>query len=319
MSQRLILVFVDIVLPLLVGYLLCQKQIISDRINTALIRFNVVVLVTILSLASFWVLPLSVELILLPIYGIVFTILPCVVAMATFARTFPNYLDKGAYVLTATLSNMGTIGGVCAFILYDELGFAYVNLMATPQNILLIIMCFPLAQYYLDKHRAVEASTRFRLDLRAMFLTWNQLPFLGMLLGIYFNYIGMERPELVAALFKPLVHVSAWISLIPVGFLIDFGRARKCYGRIMSLLPLRFVIIPAIMYALASCFFTDQIILASMLIVALTPSAINAVICTRLYHLNVDIATTAFVVTTPIFLLVIYPILYFYLISGGRL
>lgn len=319
MSQRLILVFVDIILPLIVGYLLCQRQIISDKLNTALIRFNVVVLVTILSLASFWVLPLSMELLLLPVYGIVFTFLPCVVAMATFARSFPNYLDRGAYVLTATLSNMGTIGGVCAFILHDELGFAYINLMATPQNILLVIMCFPLAQYYLDRHRAVESRTRFRLDLRAMFLTWNQLPFLAMLLGMYFNYMEIERPALVAQLFQPLVHVSAWISLLPVGFLLDFGRARAYYRRIWTLLPLRFVIIPAIMYMLATCFFADQVILTSMLIVALTPSAINAVICTRLYNLNVDIATSAFIMTTPIFLLLIYPILYFYITLGGTL
>lgn len=319
MSNRLFLVFIDIILPLMAGYYLHHKHIMSDRLNNLLIKCNIIIVLTLLSIASFWVLPLSVDLLLLPLYGILFTIVPCLLAIVTFAKTFSNYLDRGAYVMSATLSNVGTIGGLCAFILYDELGYAYVNLIATPQNILLVVLCFPLAQYYLDKHKASEAKTNFHLNLREMFITWNQLPFLGMLAGITLNIMEVQRPQPVADMFQCLVHAGAWISLTPVGYLMEFGKAREYYKKILSLLPLRYIIVPAIMYTIACTYFTDQVILASMLIVALTPSAINAVLCARLYNLNIDITTAAFILTTPIYLLVVFPILYLYITNGGNL
>lgn len=319
MSSRLIFVFIDIILPLMTGYFLHQRHIVSERTNNLFIKLNIIVVITLLSIASFWVLPLSIDLLLLPIYGILFTIIPCLLAVVTFARSFPNYLDRGAYIMSATLSNVGTIGGLCAFILYDELGYAYVNLIATPQNILLVILCFPMAQYYLDKHKANVARTKFQVNLKEMFLTWNQLPFVGMLVGITLNLQGIPRPQIIADIFQSLVHVGAWIALIPVGYLIQFGKAQEYYGKILSLLSLRYIIVPAIMYCLACSFFTDQVILATMLIVALTPSAINAVLCARLYQLTVDITTAAFLLTTPIFLLIIFPLLYIYLTNGGSL
>lgn len=319
MSNRLFLVFIDIILPLMAGYYLHHKHIMSDRLNNLLIKCNIIIVLTLLSIASFWVLPLSVDLLLLPLYGILFTIVPCLLAIVTFAKTFSNYLDRGAYVMSATLSNVGTIGGLCAFILYDELGYAYVNLIATPQNILLVVLCFPLAQYYLDKHKASGAKTNFHLNLREMFITWNQLPFLGMLAGITLNIMEVQRPQPVADMFQCLVHAGAWISLTPVGYLMEFGKAREYYKKILSLLPLRYIIVPAIMYTIACTYFTDQVILASMLIVALTPSAINAVLCARLYNLNIDITTAAFILTTPIYLLVVFPILYLYITNGGNL
>jgi len=319
LSSRFLFVILDIIAPLVAGYFLNRRQLMNDRVNTFLIKTNIIVILTLMSISCFWILPLSAELLWLPIYGILFTLLPGGLAMAAFARRFRNYLDRGAYVVSAMMSNIGTIGGVCAYILYGELGFAYVNLMATPQNILLVVLCFPLARYYYDKHQAAEARVKFRFNLREMFLTWNQLPFVGMLVGMALKHYGVERPQAVADAFQVLVHAGAWVSLLPVGYLLNFSRASSYFGQVWTQLPLRYLLVPCLMFALAKLLFTDQIILACMLLVALTPSAINAVLTARLYQLNVDITTAAFLLTTPIFLVVIFPMLYFYLAWGGIL
>ena len=57
-NARLVYLFTDLILPIIVGYLLYQRQMLSDTIVNRLIRINVVVFFTLLSFFSFWALPL---------------------------------------------------------------------------------------------------------------------------------------------------------------------------------------------------------------------------------------------------------------------
>ena len=218
--------------------------------------------------------------------------------------------------MSAMLSNIGTLGGLCAFILYNEIGFAYAQIVGTFQNILLVLLCFPLAQYYQTKHAAAQKKTRIHFNLREMFLTWNQLSVLGMLLGILLHATGIERPALLGQFFQSLVHIGAWTALLPVGYLVDFKRARLYYRRVLDLIPLRFLIVPAAIYGIARTLFTDQILLGTILILATAPTAINAVLTSRLYKLNVDLAVASFLTTTIIFLFLIFPAIFFYVQTG---
>ncbi|MBQ2140931.1 MAG: AEC family transporter, partial [Acidaminococcaceae bacterium] len=127
------------------------------------------------------------------------------------------------------------------------------------------------------------------------------------------------RPPALGILFHNLVHVLAWVSLLPVGFLIDFGRARFYYRKVISMLWLRFVIVPVLFYLLFKLLFTDQVLLGSLLLMAATPAAINSVITAQLYKLNVDITIASFLLTTVVFVLVVFPLFFFYIHFGGRL
>lgn len=73
---RLGLVFLDIVLPLLTGYLLKTHNIISRQTCGRLIQFNVVVFCTFINFISFWGLKLSASLLLLPLASILLTVVP---------------------------------------------------------------------------------------------------------------------------------------------------------------------------------------------------------------------------------------------------
>ena len=67
-NARLIYLGTDLILPLIVGYLLYQRRLLSDAAVNLLIRINVVVFFTLLSLFSFWALPLTRDLLILPAF-----------------------------------------------------------------------------------------------------------------------------------------------------------------------------------------------------------------------------------------------------------
>ena len=313
------LVFSDLLAPLVVGYFLHRGNLVGDRLVNLAIRFNVVVVITALSILSFWVLPVSRELVWIPFFGMLYVLLPGFLGQLIVARKYRNPLDRGAYIVSAMLSNIGTLGGVCAFILYHEEGYAYAQLIGICQNVLLVLVCFPMAQYFYGLHclrrgekQPVAQGSRWR-NLRDTFLSWNQVCLLGMLAGFLLNVGQVPRPTFFGDVFSCLVHFSAWISLVPVGFLIDFHRAKFYYSRTGDLVLLRFVLVPAVIWCTSRLVFTDPVLLGTLFVCAMAPTAINAVVTARLYKLNVDLAVASFILTTGIFLLFLFPVLFFVL------
>lgn len=308
--SRLIYVATDLIMPLIAGYILHRKHIMSDQAANRLIRFNVVGVYTLLTLLSFWVLPITRDLTWLLPYGMLFILVPGAIGALAFARFHKNLLNRGAYMMNAMISNVGTLGGVCSFIIYEETGFAYSQIIAACQNILLVLICFPLAQYYRSKHFAASDKTHGSANRLQMFLSWNQLSIVGILIGFGLNVNGVPRPEIFSDLFNVLVHFGAWTALLPVGFLLNFSHMRYYYSRVWDLPLLRFIIMPLFIWITSRFFFEDATLLNTLLICAAAPTAINAVLAARLYKLNVNLATTAFFITTVLFLFAIFPIIF---------
>lgn len=194
------------------------------------------------------------------------------------------------------LSNIGTMAGLAAYFLFGEMSFAYTQLFATPQNVLMVVFAFPLAQYYRDRYLQQQSGARFHVDFRKMFLTPKQLGFVGMLVGLGLHWAGVTRPVVLAEAFPYLIHVRAWIALVPVGYKLNFVQASKYYRGILSMLPLKFVLVSAA-----------------------APSAINTVVTSTLFQLDVDLSVAAFLLTTGTYILVVVPLFYVYLLCGGPL
>ena len=317
METRLIFVFTDMILPLAVGYFLHRRGVLSDAANNFIIRVNIIFFTTILALLSFWILPLASNILILPAFGIFLTIVPAILAKIFFLRSYSDILDQGSYLMSAMLSNMGTLGGLCAFILYDEIGFAAIMLVATFQNMLFIMICLPLAKYYRAKADLTSASAHVKFS-REMFLTWNQLGVVGMIIGLALNFCGVARPEFFGAIFQGMIHVGAWFALLPVGYLMNFKSARAWYRRAASLVPLHFILLPLAVYFPARFFFSEPMVINILLLAAAAPSAINSVLAARINRLNVDFTIAAFLMTTAIFLLILFPAFFLYVTHGGR-
>lgn len=316
---RILFIFTDLILPMVIGYWLKKSNKMTVKQCNWLIRFGIIVIFTILSLLSFWVLPLRMELALLPIYGVIVALIPMgiVYGMGRYKK-FDDLMEQGSYIITAIPSNIGTMGGLCAFILYGEIGFAYAQMVGVFQNLVMLFICFPLGYYFRFRTQNGGKLSFLSIDWRHLILNWNQISVLGMFVGILLYSLDIPRPAVLGNLFQALVHVGAWFALVPMGYLLDFSHIKKYYVRTLDLIPIKMIITPAILYAIATLFTTDPVVLGSILIFMATPCAINALITVRLYDLNVDLSMAPFISTIGIYILVMFP-LFYYLVQVGIL
>ena len=303
-------IFLDLILPLIIGYLFRYQQRYGEAFFKNMMSLNILFFIPVLSALSGWVLKLNMELLWLPMFGLLIGIVPGVTAYYWSAGKYDDYLEKGSYLISASLSNLGTMGGLCAFIILGELGYAYTRLAVVLQDAGLFLVCFPLAQYFYQKSLHGKSKA---IEITNLFWNRNQLPVLGLFAGAGLYYSGIPRPQWLGVLFDPLVHLAAWTALMPIGFSMDIKEMRQYYRKILDLLPIKFIVNPAVAYILAKILINDPAVIDTILILSATPTAINAVITAKLHDLNVNIAMAAFVVTTTVFLLVVFPALVFWI------
>jgi predicted permease len=249
----------------------------------------------------------------LPIIGVLLCVIPGIAAYFRVKNKFHSELDKGSYILSAILSNTTTLGGLCAYILYGELGYAYALMIVMLQNIVMFTFCFPLAQYYYQKSVGGNLSKQ---SVSTLFMNRTQLPVVGMAIGIILNATEIVRPATLTLMVDPLVHLGAWTALIPIGYAIDTAGMRKYYSKILDLIPIKLILTPVAAYMISSLLITNEIILNTIFILAAMPTAINTVIAVQIHKLNVNIAMAAFVLTTAVFIGIELPVLFVWM--SGR-
>ena len=310
--SRLIFLVTDLILPLIVGYVLYQRRLLSDGLLNRLIRINIVAFFTLLSLFSFWALPLTKDVLVLPFFFAFIILFPGFISWRFLGRRFHSSIDRGTHLISALLSNIGTLGGICAYIIYGERGFAYAQIGGACQNLVLVLLAFPIAQYYYLLHKSRGRAARLEArGFLGLLVSWNQLSILGMAAGILLNAGGIVRPAVLSDAFSYIIHISAWFAMLPVGSLINFRRARHFVYLTLDMIFLRFLIVPLVTFAAARLLISDPIVQNSLVIFASVPAAINATLTARLYHLNVDYTIAVFLVTTVLYLCVIFPITFF--------
>ena len=311
-NARLVYLFTDLILPLIVGYLLYQRQMLSDTTVNRLIRINVVVFFTLLSFFSFWALPLTQDLLILPAFFAFIILFPGFLSWRFLGRRFHSPIDRGTHLISALLSNIGTLGGICAYIIYGERGFAYAQIGGACQNLVLVLLAFPIAQYYYLLHKTHGRTARLEgRGFLGLLISWNHLSILGMAAGLALNAADITRPPILSEAFSYIIHVSAWFAMLPVGSLINFRRARRFVYLTLNMILLRFLVVPLVAFLAARIFISDPIVQNALVIFASVPAAINATLTARLYQLNIDYTIAVFLVTTVLYLTILFPVTFF--------
>ena len=315
MDSRFLIVFADILLPMIVGMGL-RKWGLSREILRLIIKANVVVVATFLSVVSFWSVHVTWELLWLPISTIPICFLPVAVFYALEKNRFSDPRAQGSYMISMMLGNIGTLAGLCAYVLYGEIGFAYVQLIAVPQILIIVLFSFPMGQYYYDKWAHTGESGKMEIHLKKMLLTPNQLPAVGVVVGLTLAYFQVEKPVVVSSLFTILIHVSAWMGMVPVGYDLNLGGVKEYALKLWPIFPVKFILLPAALYGMTILFVSDPAIITCVILASAAPTAIFAVASAQLYGLNVNLAESSFLTTTLAFLFVLYPLVYWF-VRGG--
>lgn len=263
-------------------------------------------------LGSFWLIKIDQNLFLLAFVGIILiSALPGLLAYPYVNwRLGKNIRNSGAYLLSSMLSNTGILGGLCAYIAMGQLAYAYVQVIAMVQNIFTLSFCFPLAEYFHQKFTA-GSKAKFQPHWRSILISWNQIGLLSMFIGAILNIYEVPRPDIFDPIFNASVHLGAWFGILPVGYLLNFKAARLYKYLALTIVPVRFLIIPVLSFITASLFTNNALLISVITLIGMCPIGINSVVVTQLYKLNTSIAEAIFLITTIIFIFIAYPIFLF--------
>ncbi len=298
--------FTDLILPLAAGYLL-KKKFKHRNINLdRLITINILFLFPLSGMLSFWILTLNTELIWLPVLGVAMQLVPGLIGFFAARSKYTSPLDRGGYILSNMLSNRGVVGSLTVFIILGEQGYAYCRLTMLFASIIVFMFCFPMAQRYYESHKGRKSS---RPSLKALLLNKNQLPTLGIAAGLFLNASGIARPPAFKAAFDISVHTIAWCALLPIGYALDFNKIKGYWRNIFDFALIKFVATPILIFLPAYLLIESRAALATVVILSMSPTAINAVITSKIHRLNIHIATASFITTTLLYILLVFPLI----------
>ena len=309
-KMKLLVFAVDLICPLILGYACKYQKRLGDTFFNKMILNNILVVCPIVSFLSFWVMPVTREFIWLPVISIALGFIPGAIAYWIAKRKYTDYREQGAYVMAASLSNLGTIGGICVFLVYGESGYAYQQIATLSQYVMMFMFCYPLARRYETKANGRSGQ---KVSIISMLFSKKQLAVVGILLGGVLQCLGVPRPEAFDGVTQIFIHLGAWTGLIPVGYSIEFSKIKKYWTSLFDLSFIKFVATPVVIYGMSKLLITTPDMLGTLLILSAAPTAINAVVTARLYNLSIDLDVAAFIVTTIIFLIMVYPFLFFVL------
>jgi predicted permease len=305
---RVLYFFIDVLLPLLFGNLLRKKITTEKNYFDGMMQWNIFTLVPFLNLLSFWIIRPESGYFWLPVLGVAMQLVPGAAGFFHGRKKYSSPLDQGSYVLSAMLANRGIVGMISVFILYGEEGYAIVRLVMLFASLVLYLLCYPLARSF---YHAYGSGGGAKGKMRAGSLLFHryQVPVLGIMVGLLLKFLKISRPFYFTTVFSVCMHISIWLFILPLGFSLDLKKAGAYLKGLRDILVIKFIITPIVSYFLALAVGLDGIPLRSVLILSSTPTAVNAVIASKIHKLNFHLAMSAYILTTAVYIFLIYPII----------
>jgi len=299
----------DLILPVTVGFLLKHLAVFNTRTIDRMMLVQLFVLLPISTALSFWIVSIDSSLFWLPLIGVLMILLPGGMGLSYFRLKFKDPLEQGSFLLSVMLANRGVVGAISLFILFGETGYAYAQLTMMLAPPIVYLLCFPLAQYF---GHIGKNNSKYHMSLRSLFLNPRQLPMLGIIIGLILNFSDIPRPIPLGIALTFLIHIGAWLFLVPVGYSFNPARIRHYIFKIWDILIIRHILTPGIIAFLGYLIGYRGIILACIVVLSGSPVAINAVVVSKLFNLKTDLASSGFILSTSVYLFFVFPMYYMF-------
>jgi len=299
--EKMLSFFVSVILPIILGYAIKKIFKLGKEKFDILLHINIMAVLPISMILLFWAMNPDKNMLLLPIVGFLTPLIYLGLGYLFSRKKYADRKQKGSYIIASMLSNRGTIGGLVAYILFGEIGFIYVyivNLFAPVNN---FVIAFPMANYFSSESSA-------KPTLKSIVFKRTNLPVIGIIAGVLLHIFAGERPELITPFVDPLIKGAAWFALIPVGASIDFHCVKKHLKKVLDIGLIKFIIMPAFAAVVALLFIPDRLMSVVFVLVHTMPVAIDSVIVSRLSKLDENVAVSAFLYTTIVYLFIVFPI-----------
>ncbi|MFW5683837.1 MAG: AEC family transporter [Spirochaetota bacterium] len=264
---------------------------------------------------SFWQLRLeSGRLALFPLLGLFMLALGGIAAVLA-NRIFRIPPKRAASVFVASMfTNIVTFGGLTAFVFFGTDGYGFVQLFN-----MFVSVAYYAVGYPISEQLAKEDGSRFAFSPRIVLdRPYLLIPITAIAVGILLNLRGLERPTVIGHVSSLLIPLITGFLGLSIGLTLYFGRIADYVREIALISVIKFIIVPAVMIPVGLLLgfqnLAGGVAFRVLVIVSVMPVAFNALVPPVVYGFDLDLANSAWIVTT-LGLLVILPLIYFTLVA----
>lgn len=318
MMERLLFILFVSFGSLALGYLVQRAAAHVDAVPSKIIAgisiklklFAIVVLQPIAIIYSFWTLSIQdSELFVLPLLGIL-TLFTGGASSLVQTKLFHIQPSRAASLFVSGMfCNIGIFGGLIAFVLFGPLGFGIVQLFRVFEEIIYYAIGFPMSNMI---SKGTASQFRIRLSLIAerpiIFI-----PISAIIIGFLLNVLPVSAPEFYGSISSVVVPVMTAILGFGIGMSLKIAKTRDYHKEVILVLITKYMIIPMVIIPIAYLVglpnIMDGVPFKVMIIVSFMPTGFIALVPPVLYGFDLDMANSAWLVTT-LALLLIFPILF---------
>lgn len=219
--------------------------------------------------------------------------------------------QRGVMVTCGSFTNIGSIGSLITYIILGETAVAIIPFYKFFETFLYYGVGFPYAKSMSETVTETESAfDRLKNILSDKVL---QVTLISWAVGLCLNLFGVKRPAFYSSLIGVLIPLVSLSMLSSIGMALRFAEMREYMREASAIALIKFVVIPISVYFLASWVglgaVNGGLPLKVVTILASMPVAFTAMIPPTLYDLDVDLANTAWMLTT-LLLLVVVPVLW---------
>jgi len=308
-----------IIISLTVGYIiktLHNKEKIHlplpiESIRKFLQRLTLIGFIPITVTTSVWIAPIrDLQIIALPFIGLSALAAGSLIALFFAGKMKLNRKQKAVFFVSGGFSNLGSLGGLIAFILLGETGFALVSFYIFLERIWYFGVGFP----YAKSHSLEEGQKEsFTVIFKRMFVDPFVLTTLfSMLAGIALNLGGLNRPGIFESINAVLVPLGSVFILISIGMGMRLAAVKNYVKHGLLMVMIKSLIIPVLIvsvsYILGMGNIADGLPLKVILILSAMPIGFTALVPPSIYNLDLDMANSCWLISNGA-LLIIVPLL----------
>ena len=306
---------------LLIGYFSKKKRWVDEEKSIILMKGSIFFLEPVIIVSTFWALNISdVRILSLPLIASLLSLFVLLPAQLFSKLHHHTPSDKGAYFGESMFSNIGlSLGGFLCFLLLGEQGLG----LSFAYTAYFIPFFFSIGFYIA---RRINLSAEPKGEVRS--LTWREnlkaslqdplgmVPTGAILVGLAFNFSGLERFLILGNVNKVLVPLSVAVYSFAIGLTMKFRKLKEYLPECLSVSVIKFLISPiagvGFAYILGCSNFMGGLALKVVLVEAAMPAAIFSLIFAKLFNFNQDLANSCWFFTTFAVILIL-PLLNFVL------
>jgi hypothetical protein len=262
----------------------------------------------IIVLWTVWGLRISKELIYLPISGLCLVILGF--CIGHLFALFLNLCQKshGTFVISASLSNHGfTLGGYICYLLLGEQGLALSYIFLLYFVFYLFLFIFPYARW-------IQASQE-QISTKQLILTTlinvRNIPLYTTVFALLLKKCQIIRPAIDMPV-ECFLLISISIYYFSLGLTYSVAQENSYTKSHMALVIIKFMLTPLLACVLTQLLPLNATMQSVVIIESFMPVAILSVVVAIIFDLDTRMASHLFVWNTILFLLFVFPCIYFY-------